>query len=146
MEGLLSGIEEKSCFGKESVILQALSAMKSIEFWAFDAILSGMETRKSAGNNCSNKNCLNSRFCKEINEKPGTMKEMREVHDAAMHLAAEISTGRCKEAAEELKRRLIMQENSLQEIEKQTQSLFSQLLAARNQLLDNFRLRETSHR
>ncbi|CAI9764992.1 unnamed protein product [Fraxinus pennsylvanica] len=142
VEGLFSGIEEKSCFGKESVILQAFSAMKSIEFWVLDAILSGMETRKSAGNfNGSNTNCLNLRSCKEINEKPGAMKEVKEVQDAAMHLAAEISTERCKEAAKELTRRLVVLENSLQEIEKQTQSLFSQLLATRNQLLENFRFK-----
>ncbi|CAI9769738.1 unnamed protein product [Fraxinus pennsylvanica] len=138
VEELLSGIEEKSCFEKEFVILQALSAMKNIEFWVLDAILSGVGTKKSNG---SNTDCLNSRFCEEINEKPGAIEEVREVNDAAMHLAAELSTARCNEAAKELKRRLVVLENSLQEIEKQTKSLFSQILDTRNQLLENFRLK-----
>ncbi|KAL2461203.1 Protein BPS1 [Abeliophyllum distichum] len=141
VEGL-SGIEEISCFGKEFVILQALSAMKSIEFWVLDAILSGLETRKSAGNfNGSNTNCLNSRFYEEMNEKPGAMEEVRGVNDAATRLAVALSTERCNEAAKELKRRLDVLENSLQEIEKQTKSLFSQVLATRNQLLENFRFK-----
>lgn len=138
VEGLLSGIEEKSCSEKEFIVLQALSAMKSIEFWVLDAILSSVETRKS---NSSNTNCPNSKFCREINEKPDAIKEVREVNDAAMHLASELSTGRCNEAAKELKRRLVVLENSLQEIEKQTKALFSQILDTRNQLLENFRFK-----
>ncbi|KAL0429214.1 UNVERIFIED_CONTAM: hypothetical protein Sradi_0547400 [Sesamum radiatum] len=150
-EGSVRMEEFRPVCEKESVLLQALMVSKKIAFLALGLVLSGcsgdakpyMEARKIAGGFDDDPliKVLDSRFCHEVTEiQPGTMEEVEEVNSATDRLSAAISAGRYSEAVEELKTRLETLENSIQGIQKQANKLFSEVLAARNKLLDNFRL------
>ncbi|KAL0379849.1 UNVERIFIED_CONTAM: hypothetical protein Sangu_0049200 [Sesamum angustifolium] len=144
-------MEERPVCEKELVLLQALMVSKKIAFLALGLVLSGcsgdakpyMEVRKIAGGfDDPLIKVLDSRFCHEVTEiQQGTMEEVEEVNSATERVSAAISAGRYSEAAvEEVKTRLETLENSIQGIQKQANKLFSEVLAARNKLLDNIRL------
>ncbi|KAK6140411.1 hypothetical protein DH2020_025838 [Rehmannia glutinosa] len=139
-------IEERPGSEKERVVLQALDISRKIGFLVLGLVLSGlcsdakpyMEIRRIAGGfDDSLIKDLDSRFCKEIQEK---MEEVKQVNSATERLSMAISTGRYIEDVEELKTRLQVLENSIQEIEKKANNLFSEVLVTRNKLLDNLRL------
>ncbi|KAK4414505.1 hypothetical protein Salat_2863500 [Sesamum alatum] len=142
-------IGERPGCEKELVVLQALMVSKKIAFLALGLVLSGcsgdakpyMEVRKfTGGSDDSLIKVLDSRFCEEVAKIQGTLEEVEEVNSATERLSAASSAGRYGEAAEELKARLETLENSIQGIGKKANKLFSEVLAARNKLLDNIRL------
>ncbi|KAL7158013.1 hypothetical protein ABFS83_02G114600 [Erythranthe nasuta] len=123
---------------QESVVLQALVLCKKIVFMALGFVLSGfcgdaktyMEIRKNAGGfDDSLIKDLDLRFCQEIQGNTIVMEEVKEVNNAIEEFSVE-----------ELKIRLNELENLIESVEKQTNHLFSEILAARNKLLDNLRL------
>ncbi|KAA8515623.1 hypothetical protein F0562_018766 [Nyssa sinensis] len=140
--------EERSCSGNESVIQQAVIVMRSIGFWVCGIVLSGlcsdvepyMEMSKSAGEFVNS--LLSSIVCEEIVVKNGVLKEVEEINGAVAHLvaAAGAATGESgSNAAKELERRLEEIEKLLEVVGKDTNHLFSEVLAGRNELLDCLR-------
>ncbi|KAG8391180.1 hypothetical protein BUALT_Bualt01G0160900 [Buddleja alternifolia] len=150
-----TGIEEKRYSSeKECVIIEAVMVLKKIGFMALGIVLSGLcgdakpylEIRKYAGGfDDSLIKGLDLRFCKEMAEIQGGLEEVKEVNCATDRLCEAISGGRYMEAVRELKRRLEVLENSMQGIEKETNSLFSEVLGTRNKLLDNLRVTGQNH-
>ncbi|KAH6765873.1 hypothetical protein C2S52_016856 [Perilla frutescens var. hirtella] len=123
---------------KEHVILEALMVLKKIGFFALGLVVSGL---------CSDakpflemrsddplKKVMELRFCRDVTKIQSFVEE---VNCAAERLSAAISSGECDEAVGELKGRLEVMENAIQGIEKQANSLFYEVLATRNKLLDN---------
>ncbi|CAI9786101.1 unnamed protein product [Fraxinus pennsylvanica] len=152
---ILAKSEEMGCSKKECVVLQALLVMKSTGLWVIGLVLLGLcgdikpylEIRKSAAlSDSSLPEEVESRVCKLIIEKKGVMEELKQlINKAAARLAEVIPGERWNDAAEkELKTRLELLENLIQGIEKQTNNLFSEFLAARDKLLDCFR--NTKHK
>lgn len=146
----LAKSDETGCSEKECVILQALLVTKRTGLWVLGLVLSGLcrdtkpylEIRKSVAlSDCSLPEELESRVCKLIVEKPGVMEELRQLINKATARFAEVKPGeRWNDAAEkELKTRLELLENLIQGIDKQTNYMFSEFLAARDKLLDGFR-------
>ncbi|KAL8061961.1 hypothetical protein ABFX02_02G116500 [Erythranthe guttata] len=122
---------------QESVVLQALVLCKKIVLMALGSVLSGfcgdaktyMEIRELAGGfDDSLIKDLDLKFCQEIQGNLIVMEEVKEINKAIEEFSVEV-----------LKIRLDELENLIQSIEKQTNHLFSEILAARNKLLDNLR-------
>ncbi|KAL7158042.1 hypothetical protein ABFS83_02G116500 [Erythranthe nasuta] len=128
---------------QESAVFQALVLSEKIGFMALGFVLSGLcggdakpyvEIRKLArGFDDSLIKDLDLRFCQEIQGNTIVMEEVRQVNRAIEEFSVE-----------ELKIRLNELENLIESVEKQTNHLFSEILAARNKLLDNLRL-STGH-
>lgn len=144
------GIGERRALSddKEIVVLQALILSKRIGFLVLGFVLSGLcsddaeiylEIGKSFVDDDSLIKDLDLRLLKEVRGMQGIVEE---VNRAIERLAADLSTGSssCGEAAAEVKMRLEILENSIQGVEKEADNLFSQVLGARNKLLDNLRL------
>ncbi|KAL7158041.1 hypothetical protein ABFS83_02G116400 [Erythranthe nasuta] len=122
---------------QESVVLQALVLCKKIVLMVLGAVLSGfcgdaktyMEIRKLAGGyDDSLIKDLDFRLCQEIQGNIIVMEEVKEVNNAIEEFSVEV-----------LKIRLNELENLIESVEKQANRLFSEILAARNKLLDNLR-------
>ncbi|KAL7120475.1 hypothetical protein ACP275_02G125200 [Erythranthe tilingii] len=129
---------------EESAVFQALVLSEKIGFMALGFVLSGfcggdakktyVEIRKLAGGfDDSLIKDLDFRFCQEIQGNTIVMEEVRQVNRAIEEISVE-----------ELKIRLNELENLIESVEKQANHLFSEILAARNKLLDNLRL-STGH-
>ncbi|KAH6803470.1 hypothetical protein C2S51_031717 [Perilla frutescens var. frutescens] len=142
--------EERACSKQEQAIAEALILCKNIGFLALGFVVSGLsgddqaylEIKKIAGGfDDSLLREVDSRLHREL--KKG-MVEVREVNMATENLQSAIMSdnGRCSDAVEEVKRRLKVMENSIHEIEKKANDLFSQVLNVRNKLLANIRLPE----
>ncbi|XP_057976155.1 protein BPS1, chloroplastic-like [Malania oleifera] len=134
--------------GKEAVVHQALLAMRSTGFWVCGVVLSSLcadakpylEMRKWAnGFGESLLTGFDSSVWKEMMEKRGVLKEVKEVNSAVACLVAAIDTGKVGDSAEELKRRLEVLEQQLECVGKDADLLFSEALAARNELLGGLR-------
>ncbi|KZV47274.1 hypothetical protein F511_07697 [Dorcoceras hygrometricum] len=137
--------EEKPFSEKETVVLEALRVTKMIAYWALGLILSGFccdvesykEIRRlSGGFEDSLIKGLDLRFSQMVESKC-VAKEVQELNDILDRVP---EAKRWDQEIKKLETRLQVVDNLVQDIEKQSNSLFSQVLATRNQLLDNFRL------
>ncbi|XP_050212074.1 uncharacterized protein LOC126662212 [Mercurialis annua] len=146
--------KEGSCSsGKERVVLQALMEMRSVELWLCSIMMVGLsgeskiylQMRKSAGvlSNPSLVN-LDSVISGVVIAKRCVLKEVKELKDSGLFVAAAVSAGenRSRDAAEEMQRKLEVFENLLDGLGKTVNSLFSDVLARRNQLLNGIRFRK----
>ncbi|XP_027157979.1 protein BPS1, chloroplastic-like [Coffea eugenioides] len=142
--------EEQFSSRKESIIHEAMMIMISSGLWLFGIMISGLCSdvkpyflmRKSAHNlHDPSLESLDSLLSEEIRQK-SMLKEIKEVNEAAAELATEIAHRKGDAAAEILGRRLQVLEKVLQKIGKQTDCLFSEVLLARNKLLDTIRLKK----
>ncbi|KAL7120474.1 hypothetical protein ACP275_02G125100 [Erythranthe tilingii] len=132
-------LQERPGFeNEESVVLQALVLCKKIVLMALGSVLSGLcgdgkmyvEIKKLAGGfDDSLIKDLDFRFRQEIQGNTIVMEEVKEINNAIEEFSME-----------ELKIRLNKLENLIESVEKQANHLFSEILAARNKLLDNLRL------
>lgn len=144
--------KERSCSDKEWVVLQALMELRSIGFWVCSIVsvgLSGddrayLEMKKSAGA-FSNPALINldSIISRVIMEKGCVLKENRELKDSADCVAEAIAGEKSSDAAEEMLKKLEEFEKLLDNLGKEVDCLFSELLAGRNELLDGIRFQKT---
>ncbi|XP_018844458.1 protein BPS1, chloroplastic-like [Juglans regia] len=134
--------------GKEWVIHEALIAMKSIGFWVCGIVLTGLcsdgkpylEMRKSVGGLVFSSFVeLDSSLYEIIMEKGAILKEIKELNDAVDCLLAALATGKHSEAAEELQGKLEISEKLLEELQKEVDHLFSEVLDGRNKMVDCLR-------
>ncbi|KAG9149777.1 hypothetical protein Leryth_026492 [Lithospermum erythrorhizon] len=145
--------EMKKNSDKERVIHEALVVMKSISLWLFGIFLSELgsdvdpyiEMRKLAARfDDSLLKSLDTKVEKEILEKKGELKEVKDVNIAADSLLGALGTRKSEIGVSILKARLEVLEKLLHELEKETSDLFGEMLAGRNNLLDSFRLTRKS--
>ncbi|KAM7509035.1 hypothetical protein LguiA_019488 [Lonicera macranthoides] len=147
-------IKEIFCSGEEDrTIQEAMVDMKKIGSWVCEVVLSSlcsdlnsfMETRKSSiGFFDSSLITLDSCVSKEVVEKQGTLKEVREINEAIDCLVSAMAHKEGDDQAKELKRRLEVLEKGLMDVKNEGDSLFSEILAARNELLEIFRSNSTT--
>lgn len=142
--------EENPGSGKDSVIREALLIMKSAGILLLGFMISGLcgdgnlyfGIRNSTGRLADpSVTSLDSILSKEISENGCMIKEVREVNAAVAGIAASPRThhGSNDAAAKELSTKLEVLESFLKNLGKQTDNLFSGVLAARNKLLDTVR-------
>ncbi|KAL3537553.1 hypothetical protein ACH5RR_000919 [Cinchona calisaya] len=140
--------EETFSSRKESIIHEALVIMVITGFWLFGFVISGLcsdvkpyfEMRKSADKlHDPSLKSLGSILSEEIRQKKSILKEVKEVNDAVAELVSDLTNRKGEASAEILDRRLEGLDKVLQGITKQTDHLFSEVLAARNKLLDTIR-------
>ncbi|CAK7330958.1 unnamed protein product [Dovyalis caffra] len=136
---------------EEWIINQALIELKSVGFWVCYVLLAGLsgdakaylEIRKSAGM-FSNSSVikLDMSISEAMMDRGVVLKEVKELNDAAACIAAATAIEKVSNQAEEMQRRLKAFEQLLDGLEKEVNSLFSKILAERNELLDGIRLRK----
>lgn len=143
------GIEENSGSGKDSVIREALLIVKSTGILLLGFVISGLYSdgnlyssvirRNSAGGFADpSVTNLDSILSKQISDNGGCMvKEVREVNSAVAALTR--TRHGCRDAAKDLSTKLDVLESLLKNLGKQTDNIFSEVLAARNKLLDTVR-------
>ncbi|KAI8028565.1 hypothetical protein LOK49_LG02G01539 [Camellia lanceoleosa] len=141
--------EERVCSGKEWVVNQALMVMRSNGYWVCGIVLSGLsgdirpylEMKKAASKFLSpSLMALDSGFYEAVAEKKWVLKEVKEVNDAAACLVAAMAAGeRNDDAGKLLERKLEEMEELLDGIGKETDGMFSEILAGRTELLDSLR-------
>ncbi|GAA0144636.1 hypothetical protein LIER_05030 [Lithospermum erythrorhizon] len=125
------GSKKGSC--KESVIHEALVVMKSISFWVFGVLLSGL--------------CSDVKPYIEMGKLVGRFDEPlfrvldrkveREILRKKENLVGALGTKNTEIAASELRSRLEVVEKLLDGLEKETSNMFREILDVRNNLLDN---------
>jgi hypothetical protein len=131
--------EENPSSGKEKVVLESLTEVKSLGFWIFGVVLtalSGDSTPYSEIKRFSDKLDSKIKIGEAISEKGFVLKEVREVNEAVNGLAMILaSTGKTsdKEAAE-LSRKLEDYETKLDGIGAEVENFFGRVLAERNEL------------
>ncbi|KAF9675548.1 hypothetical protein SADUNF_Sadunf09G0043600 [Salix dunnii] len=140
--------KEIPCSGEEWIINQALIELKSVVFWACNVLLAGLtgdakaylEMRNSTGM-FSNSSVikLDMSVSEAITDRGVVLKEVKELKDAADCVAAATANEKVSYLAEEMQRRLKELEQLLDGLEKEVNSLFSKVLAGRNELLDGIR-------
>ncbi|KAG5238427.1 UPF0496 protein [Salix suchowensis] len=136
-QGNIDDEKEIPCSGEEWIIHQALIELKSVGFWVCHVLLAGLtgdakpylKMRKSTGM-FSNSSVikLDMSISEAITDRGVVLKEVKELKDAADCFRAE-----------EMQRRLKSLEQLLDGLEKEVNSLFSKVLAGRNELLDGIR-------
>lgn len=144
------GIEENTGSGKDSVIREALLIVKSTGILLLGFMISGLcsdgniyysviRTNSTGGFADPSVTSLDSILSKEISKANGgcMVKEVREVNTAVAALTR--TSHGCHDAAKELSSKLKVLESLLKNLGKQTDNLFSGVLAARNKLLDTVR-------
>ncbi|THG18299.1 protein BPS1, chloroplastic-like [Camellia sinensis] len=141
--------EERVCSGKEWVVNQALMVMRSNGYWVCGIVLSGLsgdikpylEMKKAASKFLSpSLMALDSGFYEAVAEKKWVLKE---VNDAAACLVAAMAAGeRNDDAGKQLERKLEEMEELLDGMGKETDGMFSEILAGRTELLDSLRNRK----
>lgn len=140
---------------KERVIHQSLLIMKRVSFLILGAVLSGlcsdlkpfMELRKSVLGSDQEPLLLrlDSVFIKEVADKQQKTVEVKEINEAAARLAAAMGgDDNGESAAKELGKNLQNFEEKLEGMRKQTDHLFTEVLAARNGLVDGLRCSSSS--
>lgn len=140
--------KERICSGEEEVMHEALAVMKSIGFWVCGIVLSCLcsdgkpylEMRKSVGG-LENSSFveLDSSICEIVMEKGGVLKEVKELNDAVSCLVAALVSGEYSEAAQEMQGKLEVYEKLVDGLQTEVDHLFSEILAARNKLVDCLR-------
>ncbi|CAI0560330.1 unnamed protein product [Linum tenue] len=132
---------------REAIIHEALMEMKTVGFWVTSilvACLSGdakayLETRRPIS--VAVLASVDSVVSGIVMEKGIVAKEVRDLNESAVKVAAEISSNRggCGVAAEEMERKLEVFEELLDGLRKDVDRLFSEILVGRNELLRRFR-------
>lgn len=146
--------KDESCSGKETIIHEAMMIMEGLGFWACGTLLSAlcrdakpyMEVRKFCERLAllSSFTRLDSSVSEAIMEKKSELTEMKELDEAVARLVADISSGKSRDAAEELQRRLEIFEKLMEGLEKQVDHLFKEVLTGRNQLLNSLGQRKSA--
>ncbi|CAI9102937.1 OLC1v1001333C1 [Oldenlandia corymbosa var. corymbosa] len=140
--------EAKVICQKESIIHEASGIMIGSALRLLGIMISGLcsdvkpylEARNLAGKlQEPSLQSLEFLLDQEIKQKKNTVKEVKEVNDAAAELVAEIGRGKGDPAAEKLGRKLEVLEKILERIAQQTDRMFSEVLAARSKILDTIR-------
>lgn len=142
------GNKERICSGEEGVMHEALKVMRSIGFWVCGIVLSCLcsdskpylEMRKSVGG-LENSSFveLDSSIYEIVMQKGGVLKEVEELNDAVSCLVAALVSGKYSEAAHEMQGKLEVYEKLVDGLQKEVDHLFSEVLAARNKLVDCLR-------
>ncbi|KAG6761044.1 hypothetical protein POTOM_034234 [Populus tomentosa] len=141
--------KERPCSGEEWIIDQALIELKSVGFWVCYVLLAGLsgdakaylEMRKSTTGMFSNSSVikLDMSISEAVMDRGVVLKEVIELKDAADCIAAATANEKVSHRAEEMQRRLKAFEQLLDGLDKEVNSLFSKILAGRNELLDGIR-------
>ncbi|XP_009787835.1 protein BPS1, chloroplastic-like [Nicotiana tabacum] len=138
--------EESSCSGKDLITHQSLWILRSISFWVFGVMLSGicsdvkpyMELRISAGLfDDSLIKGWDSVLAKEIAQNCGVSKEVKEINEVVTSLKSAVPNGEVDEIAKQHRRRLEDLGELLQTMGKKTNDLFTDVLAERSKFLDS---------
>ncbi|KAJ6692039.1 PROTEIN BPS1 CHLOROPLASTIC-LIKE [Salix purpurea] len=147
-QGNIDDEKEIPCSGEEWIVHQALIELKSVGFWVCHVLLAGLtgdakpylKMRKSTGM-FSNSSVikLDMSISEAITDRGVVLKEVKELKDAADCVAAATANENLSFRAEEMQRRLKSLEQLLDGLEKEVNSLFSKVLAGRNELLDGIR-------
>lgn len=139
---------ERICSGEEGVMHEALTVMRSIGFWVCGIVLSCLcsdgkpylEMRKWVGG-LENSSFveLDSSIREIVMEKGSVLKEVKELNDAVSCLVAALVSGKYSEAAKEMEGKLEVYEKLVDGLKEEVDHLFSEVLAARNKLVDCLR-------
>jgi hypothetical protein len=141
--------KDRPCSGEEWIIDQALIELKSVGFWVCYVLLAGLsgdakaylEMRKSTTGMFSNSSVikLDMSISEAVMDRGVVLKEVKELKEAADCIAAATANEKESYRAEEMQRRLKAFEQLLDGLDKEVNSLFSKILAGRNELLDGIR-------
>ncbi|KAF5752646.1 hypothetical protein HS088_TW01G00561 [Tripterygium wilfordii] len=139
--------EGSSSSGKEGIIQQGLKEMESIGYWVCGIVLAGLSgdsdqylTRKKSREDRQFYANRMDASVSEFMEKGRLLNEVKELNDAADRLVSAITTeGECRNAVEELQKRLEEFEKLLDGLGKEVDCLFNEVLAGRNQMLNGIR-------
>jgi hypothetical protein len=122
--------------------------MRSTGFWLCGIVLSSLcsdskpylEMRKSVGG-LENSSFveLDSSICEIVMQKGVVLKEVEELNDAVSCLVAALVSRKYSEAAKEMQGKLEVYEKLVDGLQKEVDHLFSEVLAARNKLVDCLR-------
>ncbi|GMI75788.1 BYPASS 1 [Hibiscus trionum] len=144
--------EEKFGSCKERVINEVMIEMKSVGFWVFGVVLASLsgETKPylemkqviSRFNGALLVDVMDSCVFDVIVEKAETLKEVKELNNAVDSLVSAIVSGETSDAAMDLEGKLGVFEKEMEILEKQADTLFSKVLATRNDLLHGVRRRK----
>lgn len=140
--------KEMSCSGKETAIHEAMMVMEGLGFWVCGILLSALcgeakpylEVRNFSGRLVvfsSSFTRLDSSISEAIMEKKSELTEVKELKDTVARLVADITSGKSRDAAEELQRKLEVFEKLVESLEKEVDHLFKEVLSGRNQLLNS---------
>lgn len=140
--------EERLCSNKERIIHRAIVDMKKIGSWVCGAVLSSLssDVEPKSANGFFDSSLITLDLCvsKEVIEKQGTLKEVREINTSVDCLVSAIANKEGDDQAKELKRRLEVLEKGLMNVKNEGDNIFSEVLAARNELLEIFRSKSDS--
>jgi hypothetical protein len=142
--------EEMNYSGKELVFHEALEEMKRIGYWVCGVVLFGLSgdiepysvmKKATGGFPGSSLVALDLSFSEAVAaEEKEVPKQLREViNEAAACLVEPSGDGKSGGAAKELERKLEVMEEVMDGIGKEADSIFSEVLAGRNELLDVLR-------
>ncbi|KAL6129968.1 hypothetical protein ACLB2K_068350 [Fragaria x ananassa] len=140
--------KERFSITKRSVFHQALVVMEGMVFWLCGILMTGivgdskpyLEMRKSGGRLVSSLiSGLDLSVGEVIVENKGMLKEVIEINDSVAALVSAVGIGqKSKTEADELQRRLEVFERLVEDLGKEVDCVFNNVLAGRNQLLNGF--------
>ncbi|KAK7334764.1 hypothetical protein VNO80_26527 [Phaseolus coccineus] len=140
--------------GKERVVHEAVKEMRSIGFWVCGVLLSGLygdgepyvELRNIAGGfDSSLVATLDFKISESFVEKMPIFSEIKEVNDVVADLVACVEVRR-HDAAKELQTKLRVLEKLSDNIRKEVDNLFANVMTQRSELIDRFRLQQQPHK
>lgn len=140
--------------GKEGVVHEALKEMKSIGLWVCGVLLSGlysdgkayMELRKIAGGfDISPVFTLDLKISEQLVEKMPIFSEVKQLNIAVDDLVV-ASDEKRHDAAMEVQTKLRDFETILDDISKEVDDLFANVMAQRSELIDCFRLKKQAQK
>ncbi|XP_028776339.1 protein BPS1, chloroplastic [Neltuma alba] len=154
--GFSSGSEKSKDFsGKERVLGEAISELRSVGFWVCGIVLSAVAGDAGSYMEIRKKSCVfpGSRSVllpldSKIGEKLPVLKEVKEINDAVGDLlAASDSEDAAKDdAALELQKKVDSFQKGLDDLSKEVDDMFNKVMTQRNELIDCFRFRDRSPR
>ena len=145
--------DEKRVFfsGKEWIVHEAVKEMRSIGFWVCGVMLSClygdgkpyMELRKIAGgfDGGSLVATLDSKIGEQLMKQRPIFSEIKEVNNAVSNLLVASDEVR-HDAAKELQTKLSVLEKLSDDIRKEVDNLFANVMTQRSELIDGFRLQK----
>ncbi|ESW21038.1 hypothetical protein PHAVU_005G036000 [Phaseolus vulgaris] len=144
-------LEETRVFsGKKRVVHEAVKEMRSIGFWVCGVLLSGLygdgkpytELRNIAGGfDSSLVATLDFKISEPFMEKRPIFSEIKGVNDVVADLVASDKVRR-HDAAKELQTKLRVLEKLSDNISKEVDNLFANVMTQRSELIDRFRLQQ----
>ncbi|TKY49628.1 UPF0496 protein 4 [Spatholobus suberectus] len=136
--------------GKEWIVYEAVKELRSIGFWVCAVLLSClygdgkpyMELRKIAGGfDSSLVATLDFKISEQLMDKMPIVSEIKEVNDAVADLLV-VSDEVRHDAAKELQTKLHVLEKLSDDISKEVNNLFANVMTQRSELIDGFRLQK----